>query len=42
MRKVVCALGLILKERIFGTRKWPIFSLDLREYLVDFLLLINL
>ena len=37
-----CALGLILKERVFGTRKWPIFSLDLREYLVDFLLLINL
>ena len=37
-----CALGLILKLRTFGTRKWPIFSLDLREYLVNVLLLINL
>jgi len=27
-----CALGLILKERVFGTRKWPIFaSLQFRK-----------
>ena len=24
LQKEVCALGLILKVRVFGTRKWPI------------------
>ena len=26
-----CALGLILKVRLFGTQKWPILFLDSRE-----------